>query len=657
MKLLDSLQDVVNAIGPVRKAWFTTFSFNIDLIESYIAPVLVGADFPKSPSEYESLQQQLFPVDGQAPIDIRVFYDIRTSPRDRIKKTSISLHGVDFRSPNLTQREKGLLEEGFFHPKVIYLTGDRGEFIGAGSANLTIDGWGKNRECFTFQKLNGRSNRIEVYSFFRRIFAWCALDSQGQFPVVGRDERENRKWHFVSSLSSSSFLDHLSKGHPDMLTVWTPYLSSDLAGLADEIQKRQGCFQNLAVVPDLIDGNKLRTTQEVLDSFLAANKKENQRKFLFDASGGKSSQSDASQRFTHAKVWLTPNDVAIGSWNLTRSALGFHSSRNNVEAGIVLVGEGGHPSTALKSLASGDVEGWSVQDAEDNAAALGELQLPPLTVTVTFDWIGNRSWSWMINSSRNSAVLAALNPMLILSMPKGDEQISLARRPDGTMSVDDCGFMLKQRSVALRLLQGDQWITTPVWINELHPEERPATKFGSWEDLISSLIEGLPEQDPRGRDSIELDEDVGGGDGGSGVGDPMPKPGEHRGVSYFRMFAAMKGARLLLRDAKDPVDLRRRITTYPGCVREIVEASAEVMNGTEAWSPLYRWFLVHELNSLVRDAKKIWNKAVREQYSNPLAKIEFKSLTQKIPALPKIAGIDNKHAELFKYAMTEASYR
>lgn len=169
MKLLDALQEIVEGIGPVRKAWFTTFNLNIDLIESYIAPVLMGTDFPKAPDEFESLQQQLFPVDGEPPIDIRVFYDIRTPPRDKIKKTSIPLYGVDFRSPRLTQREKKLFREGFFHPKVIYLSGDGGEFIGTGSANLTIDGWGKNRECFTFQKLHGRSNRSDVYSFFKRI--------------------------------------------------------------------------------------------------------------------------------------------------------------------------------------------------------------------------------------------------------------------------------------------------------------------------------------------------------------------------------------------------------------------------------------------------------------------------------------------------------
>ncbi|NMG31752.1 hypothetical protein [Aromatoleum evansii] len=654
MKLLDSLQDVVNAVGPVRRAWFTTFTYNLDLIESYIAPVLAGADFPKTPDDYHRLQQDLFPIDGEAPIDIRVFHDIRASARDKVKRTSIPLYGVDFRSPHLNTPERRRFGDGFFHPKVIYLEGKNGAFVGAGSANLTLDGWGRNRECFHFEKLEGQSNRRAVFSFFRRIFTWCGLATNGQFPQVRGDEREVHRWRFVSSLSEESFLDHLAKGAPDKLTIWTPYLSTSLAEFADGIQDRHACFSDFAVVPDLMDGSKIRVPQPAVDAFLAASKSERRRSLYFDPTGAKSESSDARSRFSHAKVWLTPQHIAVGSWNLTRSALGVHPTRNNLEAGIVLFKQGGKPPTALRRITGDNAKGWSDEEAQESKDELDGLKRPPVSVLVTFDWLGDRRWSWKLISTIEPEVLAQLRPELLLPTPRGDLAVSLAKMPEGEKIVGDCGFMLKQRCVSLRYQEKGERVSTLVWVNECHPEERPATRFGYWEDLISSLIEGLPERDPRGRNPIAYDEDSTTEPNGS-EGKSKPSISE-LSVSYFRMFAAMKGAALQLRDAGNPTELRRRIASYPGSVCEIVESTVQAIEANPQWSPIYRWFLIQELKVLVGYAKKIWKKAGRENQKTDLGNIDFAVLAAKIPPLPAFPQAEAKIVQILEFARAETGY-
>lgn len=114
MKLLAELQKHVEMLGPLRRAWFTSFNTDIEFVERHVLTTTLGTDTPRNQLEYEQLQHELTNRD----IDFRVFCDPRFLETHRIKRTCIPIHGI--RPQRAWDGDKnGFSKNSLFHPKVI----------------------------------------------------------------------------------------------------------------------------------------------------------------------------------------------------------------------------------------------------------------------------------------------------------------------------------------------------------------------------------------------------------------------------------------------------------------------------------------------------------------------------------------------------------
>jgi hypothetical protein len=619
-RLLDAFEEQVRNLrdlGPLRKAWFTTFSLNVGFLEGYILPILAGEERPKAAIEFDNLQAALFPIDGPS-LDLKIFHDVRALNRDSLKRTSVPLHGVDFRIAHLDPSEE-CFRPGFFHPKVIYLEGAGGAILGAGSANLTVDGWARNRECFHFEVLRGRENRNEVRRLFQRIHAWCGLSAEFSMPIGPRNEPSPRKWRFNTSLSNELFTDLLMRtGQDRHLSVWTPYLAKNPPALAEALEHRHG-LESLCLVPSLHQGRWVMMKPEHAQAFLAPRAG---RDLLIER------EFDHANRFSHAKVWLTADNLAIGSWNFTQSAVGLNPQRRNVEAGFVLSGNGGNRPRGLKRLDDPFDGTCDAQVLESETVAWESSMSPPeVPLVLSFDW-STRTWAWSLPVAES---WMKLHPELLLPTGAGlTTPVDLKQVPKGELVAHVHGFHLRERTVDVRIIKEGRVKTLPVWILERNPEERPLAVYDSWESMIAGLMDRNPERPDKGlknpgEGAQDLDSDLALED--SGKGDPAES------VSYFRLFAAMAGARKRLQDSENPRTLRRRLFSEPGCLSEIFEAGTKRLTQKLDPSHVFQWFLAQELRSLLKVARKRWKELAPDTPSQGLD-----DLHSRRPPLPSLGS-------------------
>ncbi|USW93898.1 hypothetical protein NHF39_21245 [Pseudomonas proteolytica] len=90
MKLHSAFAEQVKACGQLRRVWLTSFNIDIEFIETYVLPTVLGAEIPRTRMEYEALQLAL----TEQEIDLRVFCDRRFIGADQNKRTALQVHGV-----------------------------------------------------------------------------------------------------------------------------------------------------------------------------------------------------------------------------------------------------------------------------------------------------------------------------------------------------------------------------------------------------------------------------------------------------------------------------------------------------------------------------------------------------------------------------------
>jgi len=143
---------------------------------------------------------------------------------------------------------------------------------------------------------------------------------------TGKFGQENCRWDFYSSFNNGRFIEQLaSKTDLLPLRVWSPYFADDLILIVKELQEYG--FDTIEIVPAKNENQKIRITEKAYKESL----------LLKGISFKQDKTSQVNQEaFVHAKVWLTPKSLAIGSWNMTFSGINeSKKGNNNVEAGIV----------------------------------------------------------------------------------------------------------------------------------------------------------------------------------------------------------------------------------------------------------------------------------------------------------------------------------
>lgn len=163
----ERLSEVAGKFDHIDVALFTSFNFNADFFEQNVLPALFGVD------ESASRAVRAYEVNkALAKTDVGVFYDPSVA----------ALHGKPCRYTHYPVFIPGAL----FHAKNIILIGKvdgkRWIYVATLSANLTLSGWGRNREVIADTWIHCKAE--QPWGDVNGYLAWL----QKQFPSAGKTE-------------------------------------------------------------------------------------------------------------------------------------------------------------------------------------------------------------------------------------------------------------------------------------------------------------------------------------------------------------------------------------------------------------------------------------------------------------------------------------
>lgn len=600
MKLLDSLRQQVGTLGPLKRAWFTTFNLSIPFFETHVLPELLqgDADPPVNRMDYESMQLRL----AERGIDLRVFCDLRMMEADQLKRTALPVHGV---LPEWLGLE-GFGKESLFHPKVIYLEDESGRMVlGAGSANLSVSGWGRNQEVFCFHAVSNNDQYQQIKRFFEPLFAAAGLDEA--LGVRRQFKGDDQMWRFAHSFERESFLQLLlADTQAERLTVWSPYFSRDLASLIGRIRALAGKAIHLSIVPDRVGNQHVRTkwsegiAQLLNDEVLSFHDRPSPREDKIE--------------MTHAKLWLASGRwarLAVGSWNCTEPGSASFGLRN-VEAGILL-------DVPLSAQIAGKPLNLRPSDfGTDEMLQDDELEPPPYPLPfelhVSFDWAQGRydvrgRLYEEIHGAGYEIRLPGLKQRLSLAWKRNRREGAwpLATIDPSKLEVADNEALLADHGYEV---WRDDSLEYRGLVLETEQAHRRAHGYDSLTDLLNDLIDGVEPGSsgkPRLR-SVLRNDDV-------PEDDPLLPAfaSEGDGLSYFRLFHAFEQFRQRLRKVDSRDDLELLLFVQAGSLQELVGKVREQLVAPGS-SPVFNWFLLQEADSLYAAALEA-HARTREKYA------------------------------------------
>lgn len=596
MKLLSAFRKQIDEVGTLQRVWLTSFVINIEFIETYLLPTILGMDPPKLRMDYEGMQQVL----SERGIDIRVFCDKRFIEPDQNKRTAIPIHGV---SPErlLSNGDISFSEHSLFHAKVIYLQGDKSSVLGSGSANLTVDGWGRNQEVFSFVPVASPSMAESVRSFFKPVFTNVQERFPEDFPIP--NQAADQGVSFCHSLAGIPFLNRLFDSKPSELAVWSPYFSRDISKYVRNLQHfAMAPDLRVQLVPDRVENQYLRAEwnqglAELHDQGLLSL---HQSPF----------KRDDRSFMTHAKLWKTPDRLAIGSWNFTQTGSnlisGSGSPTHNVEAGFIIDDE-----SPLAEYV-GDVlplsEALFATPGQIEQERLRVPEPPPFDLRVVFDWQIERfyiSGVWVGTSEPDGEFkleLPGLSHSVRLQWVV-DSQRDVFVLQELELPVASTKPLLVDRNYEVR--SGDVAIAKGLII-ETRPIFRRAQQYEDLRGLLDALVLSGGEP-PADAAAYRVEED----DDGrvlvdTLVSDDAAVVSEHEqqsaDISYFRLFSACHHYEELLAGCRDQKELVYWAFIRPGCLQELVEKTMHRIESSSA-PTLFNWFLAQEVNQLCSTAR------------------------------------------------------
>ena len=624
-------------MGDLRRAWFTSFNTDIEFVETYVLPTTLGANTPRNRLEYEQLQQELTKKD----IDFRVFCDPRFLDTTRIKRTCIPVHGVR------PQRfREWFSEESLFHTKIIYLEDHDGKrIVGAGSANLTLSGWGRNLEVFQFFEVTTYANYREIRQFFEQLcFATditCDLHHRPNFT----GDYEN--WRFVHSFQKESFPEQLLANARNIdLAIWSPYLPGDLASFIGKLQiatETEGL--RIHLVADRIDGKYLRTnwTEEL------SRMKADGHITFYDSPVVRHPSSE----LCHAKLWKLRGKLAVGSWNFSgpgsnslRDDQGNWSKDNNVEAGFIIDDRHDWREACGQPLDLGadDCAPLELLDKE----GLVVNPLPPFDLHVSFNWHTQAyafEGEWLGEGERDGYSVRL--PGVVDAVPLAWNGHRLPVRP-GQLNVDDRTLL---RDRVFTVFHAGKEIQRGL-VSELNTKLRRAQSFQTLQDLLEAFVQGddleslheLPFRIPLEIDAFPDDAFVKTTDGDALLSDEGKTS---VGISYFRLFQSIRAYQRKIEKLEKIEELDGQVFSWPGCLLELVTKTRAELQQTNR--EVFNWFLANEVRSLcefARSRRRSLVRGMKQRESGYIGVPEarWRELDFELPPLPK--GVPSEYSAL-----------
>lgn len=589
MKLIDQLREQVAGLGMIKRAWFTTFNLGIPFFETHVLPALLSMEKPGNRTDYEDMQMQI------AGIDVRVFSDLRAMDTYQLKRTAVHIHGMvpERINPDVFGKDS------LFHPKVIFLEDELGRMVlGAGSANLTVSGWGRNQEAFTFRPISTNAQYQQVKRFFQALAQAAGIEEWMEMGVRRRFQEGDESWSFVHSFEQRSFLDQLlgadNIDSTDSLTVWSPYFARDLAGLLDNIQSAYGAGMKFRIVPDRAGNKRIRTVwTSQINAML------NGGSLAFHQSPSPRMQEI---ELTHAKLWLASGKrsarLAVGSWNCTKRGTASFD-QPNVEAGFLF------PVPPKTVIAGAELpltsKHFSLIETLDSEQ-LELLDPPPFDLQVEFDWRHSRyrvEGRFLASGSREgySLHLPGLEPEPL----QWKDRIYNKAWPLVPLEHELRNDELLLANHCYEVWHGGRLMYRGL-IQETSQDHRRAQGYDSLRDLLNDLIDGVK---PGGSTTTRLRKTLRHNDVPEDAPPATDPAAEAAALSYFRVFQGFEQFRKRLGDAQDQSELHRILFVQAGSLQELVVQIDELVRATD--NPVFNWFLLEELNALYAQADRKWD--------------------------------------------------
>lgn len=560
--------------GKLKGAWFTTFNMDLNFIDQYIIPLLAFKNDQSEKRKFSFNQLAVFQAQDtlkKQETDIRFYYDERML-NNFSKLNCFPVIGVN------PKRVAGS-HKGVFHPKLVFLWNKDGKaYLIAGSGNLTVSGWGRNRESVISREVKSQKNFDAIIEFFKWVDP-TVEDINTGFSVSGKDD-----WEFICSSAEdkkSPLLSRLLTEETKDLLVWSPYFSSDPKGLIGKIQEYGN--PQISLIPDV-------TTDVTTDETVRIDNNK-----ISDLSGRLFSdkQQDGS-RFSHVKLWLTESKIAVGSWNFTEAALGL-STANNIEAGILLNNDIGIPElNKLEGLQGLD------KDTLINEKPKLDFNGIDFSVSVVLNW-ETHQYTIKIDGAGEDVKWDSYK----IHLPGVNGDFSLPVKEPIRIEIEDANELLRHPVFRIYQNEEEKYIG---FVIETNIKKRLIRPFDSLQELMDSVIEKKlfdyqpPDNiDPTTGETIYEDEI----EGCIHQTETLP--------NYFSLFKVFEN----IREEASDEDKKNAVILWlkPLIQKELLK------NGKETLS-IYQKFLVYEFNRLCEEKLKISSK-------------DFSSDEEKFPFTPE----------------------
>lgn len=646
MKLLNTFKDQLLGFDTVERVWLTSFTIDIEFIETYVLAAIAGIEIPRLRMDYEALQLTL----NELGIDVRVFCDKRYIGENLNKRTLLPIHGVSPGKNGGINPEFGITEESLFHSKVIYIEGlkdgERIRVLGAGSANLTLSGWGRNREVFHFLPLDERLIYYSTKDFFDKLFKnveeYCPLKSLKKF------SRKTPRARFCHSFQSKSFLEQFfERRSANEILIWSPYFSKDLSRFARSIIEHLDLDDlTLHLVPHRVDNQYLRSGWNGEVATLLSSGKIKLYKLPQEV------RQDDRVLETHAKLWRAGQSLAIGSWNATLRGANIHcnvegtrSPGNNIEAGLIVKDKVPFLNYLGTQLTQ-DMESLFADEEQLLQEALQVPEAPPFDLQVRFSWA---NLSYDISGVWNGCEQSE-KPYFIC-LPDVDSPVELKWKRNCLEPIKIPCTVAPTKLLTDHCYQihciGQLCYTGLIY--EIDQPYRRGQRYATLESMFDAFVQpgpGPAEDDLSYRiTESESGELVVDGWGQDQTLSTLPES-SLSGTSYFRLFLASYQFAVRLRqiaflpDKRRPMmELEHWVFTRPGSLEEWVQKAKERI---EKGPPgIFEWFLANEVRELCELSLKMRTKLGAKTSNVPLSR--WKELSLNKPRLPE--GVSSKYVE------------
>jgi len=628
VRLYKHFVEQIETIGKVKRAWFTTFNLDISFFEKYILSALMGKGYDelRTPYDYESLSANLAneqeELDGEK-MEVNVFYDFRTlKVEGKPKQTAVHLHPIN--TATLPVSVKNKFKDGVFHPKISIIETYSGKyFLMVSSANLTLGGWARNRESFFFEEILNTQIGRDIGKFFSAI-----ISSIGGFEGnnlltklnTGKLGAENQKWRFWSSFSTERFIDCLNYTEELLpLKVWSPYFAEDLSELITDLQKEH--FETIEIIPAKNENQKIRISKAAFEVC----EKISTVKFKQDTL-----PQAALEAFVHAKVWLTPKTLAIGSWNMTWSGINESpKANNNIEAGIIYKITPSEYQQIIEGNPFNNLKSYDFFKEEELAEEKENLlDAYTISVDLVLDW--------------DKQTIKLVHPTYISLIKKIGEDASIELPGFGLKKIK---FIQSINNFSLfsKVFLTDRFfeITDKKsktlykgYIREIGLKSRPVNSFENIDDFLKGWVTETPEERT---ELYGLAYDPGDEDGISSQTKAILYGNDQNAwFSSFHAFECIinriKNTSNLNNEDKK-VELKRIGRVLPGSLKELklhLEKLLELFKKDRTnfvKSPLYLWFLIEKANFVFGYFNSLIK--IADEQITPIKNLKFEDVIDK----------------------------